>query len=558
MSETVSTPRPAGRRRRGKKSGRGMRILLICAASLVALIAVAWLGFNTWLRGYLRGESFRTFLSGRISSKLDATGSIDMITWRDSQAQIDEYRAEGNPGAAFATMQVQDIRAGIDTGAIWDRVWKIDEVKIARVRIEAGGQKSPADSAAPAAVPAAAVAEPEAPRAPSWLAQFVPNRTQIGVIKIGAADVRWQNETQSAQLTGLPLELEPTDSQKVLLVRGRGGEIAWSGMPDLRFNIDDLQITRTDEEILLDRFVAMSTGTGNTPVRINAEAKLAPSATGPGSELEAEGVVSGLNVKQIVPENWLQRLSGLVTLDGKMKMNTRRPESLAARGKFALKNGSLQALPVLDIIARKTRNASFATLTLREASADAVWSRAAGTELDRILVDCPGLLRLRGRMRIAADGQLQGALLVGIVPNTLSYVAGAEDYVFVPLEKLNLTTDESRLTSAEDQPLRWARMTLSGTMDAPVEDLSDRLAQAWFNATVEQVLNMPMEEAIRRAEEVSRVAAGAAGKVLEQGTKAGSELIDGKPAEALKTGIDAGKGIIEGGASVIEGLIGPK
>jgi hypothetical protein len=210
------------------------------------------------------------------------------------------------------------------------------------------------------------------------------------------------------------------------------------------------------------------------------------------------------------------------------------------------------------VIARKTRNESFIRLSLREARTDFTRTAESGWVLEKMMVDAPGLLRMKGSASVAPDGKLFGELLLGVVPGTLRYLAGAEQQVFLPLNQLVVTQRERALFNAEDSGLLWTRLQLRGTLDHPQEDLAERLARAWFNATVDEVLNMSVDGAIKAAEAASKAAAEAAGTVIEKapdlinnGFKTGTELLQ-KGVEGSGDLLQKG---VDGGLKTIEGLI---
>jgi hypothetical protein len=218
----------------------------------------------------------------------------------------------------------------------------------------------------------------------------------------------------------------------------------------------------------------------------------------------------------------------------------------------------LEGLPLLHVIARKTRNESFVRLLLKETSANFTRTSGGGWLIENIRVDAPPLLRLKGNVAAAPDNSLNGELLLGIVPGTLRYLAGAEQEVFLPLNQLMVTQRERPLFTQDDAGLLWTRLRLRGTLDHPQEDLADRLAKAWFNATVDEVMNMSMEGAVKAAETASKLASAAAGtvidkapEVLESGLKTGTDL--------LQQGVEQGGGLlekgVEGGLKTIEGLL---
>jgi hypothetical protein len=126
------------------------------------------------------------------------------------------------------------------------------------------------------------------------------------------------------------------------------------------------------------------------------------------------------------------------------------------------------------------------------------------------------------------------------------------------LNQLVVTQRERALFNAEDSGLLWTRLQLRGTLDHPQEDLAERLARAWFNATVDEVLNMSVDGAIKAAEAASKAAAEAAGTVIEKapdlinnGFKTGTELLQ-KGVEGSGDLLQKG---VDGGLKTIEGLI---
>jgi hypothetical protein len=264
--------------------------------------------------------------------------------------------------------------------------------------------------------------------------------------------------------------------------------------------------------------------------------------------------IAGLELAGVIPPDWLKRLSGTARADIRLTGNPLEAERLACSGSASLAKGLIEGLPILQIIARKTRNESFVRLVLKEARTDFTRTPDGDWLLEKLLVDSPGLLRLKGSAAVGATETLSGSLLLGIVPGTLRYLAGAEQEVFLPIEKANLSAAERALLSAEDAGLLWTRLTLGGSLANPSEDLSDRLARAWFNATVDEVLGMSMEGAVKAAETASRAASDAASAFLEKSP----EAID-KGADLLRKGAATGGGILQKGAEsgirAIEGLL---
>jgi hypothetical protein len=92
-----------------------------------------------------------------------------------------------------------------------------------------------------------------------------------------------------------------------------------------------------------------------------------------------------------------------------------------------------------------------------------------------LLLEDTGLLKVTGsgQVTLPEDGsqpQVQATLQVGVTPATLRWLLGAEKRVFT----------ENR------DGYRWTTMTVTGPLDSPREDLSERLKRAFGEEMVDQ------------------------------------------------------------------------
>ena len=547
MSETAEIPEAAAgtshrsrrRRKRRAPSLAGRKWLIGLGITAVAGAAAVF-SFTVWLDGYLKSDAFRTWISGRISERLKATAELRGISWRDTSAFVETFRAVGGPEAAFGVVTASDIRADIDAGAIWDRTWEVESVKVARAGVDFTRQP---DAPPPPVVPAAAEGG-----GGGFLSSLIPDRTVVKLVRVDQFGFDWKSpEGTSAAARNIMVEARPSEDQSFLMASGSGGTLVSSMLPGVAVEIESFDASWQDGEVRLDRFQAEASG----GARLSGEATV---RLGNPGRLDAKGELADLSLDKVVPDDWLKRVRGTGRADVRITGNPADPGRLMWRGEAAVKDGMVEGLPVLQIIARKTRNESFVRLVLREARTRFTRTGEGDWMLDGLHLDAPGLLRLKGRASVGAAEQLSGALLLGIVPGTLRYLAGAEQEVFLPMDRAGLSAEERSLLGPEDAGLLWTRLTLGGTLTAPSEDLSDRLARAWFNATVDEVLNMSMEGAAKAAEVASKAASGAAEAVIENAPAAAEKGVD-----LLQKGVEGGAGLLqkgaEGGLRVIEGLL---
>ena len=546
MSETADSanPTPTSRRRRRREVHRpkGQRWLVAIAMVFITLLA-AYFSLTVWLDGYLKSDRFREWISARISDRLNATARIDGVSWRGTSAFVSSFEAAGSPEASFATLTANDIRADLNAGAIWDRAWHVERVQIARASLQF-----------PSVIPDTAVPTADPPQTgdtpatqSGFLSSILPNRVVLGPIRTDSVSLDWKSADASATARGMTVEIKPSDDDGFVLASGTGGTVKTSFLPATPIEIEDFDASWQKGEARLDSFRASAANAS-----INGEATVRTASNPP--QLDARVWIAGLELAGVIPPDWLKRLSGTARADIRLSGNPLEAERLACSGSASLAKGLIEGLPILQIIARKTRNESFVRLVLKEARTDFTRTPDGDWLLEKLLVDSPGLLRLKGSAAVGATETLSGSLLLGIVPGTLRYLAGAEQEVFLPIEKANLSAAERALLSAEDAGLLWTRLTLGGSLANPSEDLSDRLARAWFNATVDEVLGMSMEGAVKAAETASRAASDAASAFLEKSP----EAID-KGADLLRKGAATGGGILQKGAEsgirAIEGLL---
>ena len=99
-------------------------------------------------------------------------GSLDGMGWQGSTAHAARFRAEGLEGAAFQELNVFDARAEVDIGALWDRVWRVNRISVARVEADF----SPGRTAGPGDSPSSdETGAGGGQQAPGWLRRWLPN-----------------------------------------------------------------------------------------------------------------------------------------------------------------------------------------------------------------------------------------------------------------------------------------------------------------------------------------------------------------------------------------------
>jgi len=478
-----------------------------------------------WVDHYLKSDAFTAQVNAAASGALEADCRIESISWQGSSAYAGTFEATGRESAAFRRLTLSDLRADLDTSAFWDRTWRVNQVKIAQVTADfsESGQPSGAE-------PPAKSDPPAAPAAPGWLQHWLPTRAVIGPVNVDRFDFvkAASADVPAMDGRGFTLELKPNLKPPSMEVTGRSGEIRVGGT-SRPLKLSRLHGTVRPDSAALDQVEGTL-----EDASLNAEGTVSFHVPG---DLRLKLRLNGASLERWLPEDWLKKCSGMASTTATLQGDWRQPQTLRAEGDFQIRDALLQALPMLDIIAKKTQNASFLRMQIKEATGQFERRKADDWQVRRLRADAPGLLRLKGKVDVGPGGALQGALLLGIVPGTLRYLAGAEQTVFVSADRFSAQPGQGGALSGDDTGLLWCAFTLTGTLEAPVEDLSDRLALAWFNATVEQVENLSMEAAATAA----RTGVNAANTVLE----AAPPLLEKAP-DLLNQGVQGGLKIIDG------------
>jgi hypothetical protein len=262
-------------------------------------------------------------------------------------------------------------------------------------------------------------------------------------------DVKADLKQGPAALTGLKARLEKAGAKSSYRAELAGGTLRLpvSFLPDIR--LDRARLRYQDQRLFLNSASASAwreghlEASGEWDVRQNI--------------YQIEGGLSGVKCAELLNETWAKRLTGNVATDFTL---SNPANSLTASGHLTVRDGVLTALPILDALAAYADTRRFRTLALSEAHCDWRWQNEI-LSLTNLVIASEGLVRLEGDITIRGQ-ELDGTFRLGLAPGTLASIPGAETDVFAPGER----------------GLLWTPLRISGTLDDPEEDLTDRLVAA--------------------------------------------------------------------------------
>lgn len=499
--QTRSKRRPHG------LNGRWI-VVLLGAGGLLALLAVMTPAlFMGWVRQELQDASFRGRLESLTGSRLGAEVQLEPLHWTG-----DEVRT-ASAGLAFANgsrAEAHGLQLGIDWGAFRRGTWHIIGAGADRLDLDLTAASALGQTSAPVETPG-----PAGPALPGWLRSWLPSRTEVEGVRVQRFGLR---HAGGWQLNGASLAVSHwQQGETSLLTTLTGGSL----MTPLRHPVSD-QALQFDLERAVTRLTVGECQLQEAILRRGeAELRVRGRLRSAGPALQADLEWQRVPLAEWVATDWRQRLTG--ELAGELNLTASGATPPQGKGRLRVVKGVLTALPVLDRLAALTGVERFKRLVLDVAEAQ-VTASATEQVFDPVVLATHGLLRLQGRLTVRGD-QIEGQFWLGVTPETLRWLPGASEHVFTE-------------TAPEGPPgLRWTRVQLTGTRQAPREDLSQRLVEEAGKAALE----LPAE-----------VAAQGGALLLEP--LLGKQVT--QPDALLKNATDTGGKALESGARLIESLGG--
>ena len=423
-----------------------MTVIFSVAGGL--LLAAAWLAAGRWVRS----DEFRRFIEHQISAELRAAEvRVAPLRWQGRTVSSAGLSATGSGGAdagrALARVSAETLAADWQPRALWRGAWRLDELRVGRATVVLGD-----DGRARSLLPAPAPRASGQPSAGGW--GLLPTRFEVGRVRIENFSLAWDPARPDSEgsVRNVALEAVALPDGKTWAIAGRGGRFSQAGVPALA--LDALQLHATARELRITE-VRGRPETGGT-VRLTGTQQLDGDRT-----LDLRARFEGVPAAPFLPEDWRARLRGIASGDLRVTGPAEDPARLAVTGRVELRDGLLEALPILGDLAFLGVTERFRRMPLRQGTAAFSWTRER-LEVTELRLAGDGALRVEGSFGVSG-GQIAGTLLVGVPRAALRWLPGASSRVF---------------DLPERDGYAWTTLQLSGPANAPREDLTPRLLAA--------------------------------------------------------------------------------
>ncbi len=461
------------------------------------------------LRSYLRSDAFRQFLSGEVSKSTGMSGEFAPFHWDGLAVDTDGFEAKGS--GWITSLRADDLHTEVGLGEVRRGVWQIRESNVRQLELALDARQPMAlegNTAMPNPFGAQQV------KRSAWL----PNEVELQGINVRKLAVRAALDAGVATAAGMEVRVTQAGAKNAYRAQAMGGTIRlpFERVPEL--SLDQVRLRYQDKQVFLTDLIMGVWGSG----RIQSSGEWDMEA----GKFSVQGDITGVKCENLLNANWAKRLSGDVHSNFMVDQRRSRSGGARASGHLVVQNGVLTALPILDAMAAYADTRRFRVLTLSDAQTEWQWQKDE-LNLTKLVIASEGLVRLEGGIQIRGN-QLDGSFRLGIAPGTLSTIPGAESEVFVPGER----------------GLLWTSLRITGTMDDPKEDLTDRLVAAAGIRMFEQ-LPKSGERVIKFAQSIlggsSPTSNEDSAKVNEQSEKVVKEvngllqgLLDGGPRKRQK------------------------
>jgi len=458
-----------GRRRRRRNAidwGRALsQGLLIGAAVFLISLVLAVFGFFTYAKHYLQSERFHRLVEAKLSREFRAKVELSDLRWEGSSAFANRVEAHGYDEAAFSQVGLAGMRAELDLGRehFQRRVWKVPEVTVGQLDVlfsESG--RLPGAAAGSRTPEVEEDASGTARR--NLVSRLIPRELEVDEVRFNNLNLFWKSPGRKTSATGMQTVVRPTSAENTHRVQVRGGLIQGTEVPQL--NIESLDFQWRGREIFLSE--AVLRGEGETLVELEGDLVFGEGEDPGSMQLDAE--VSRLSLSDLARERGRTRVHGEVEIVARIEGDPNDLENSRQEGTITIRNGVVETLPILEMLARFTQSKRFERIALRDGGGANFVREGGRTTLSDIDFQSDGLGRLTGDLAIE-DGDLAGVLQLGVIPGTLKWIPSAEQKIF---------------TDAREGHL-WTTVRVSGTVDDPQHDLTPRLASAGVDAAVDML-----------------------------------------------------------------------
>jgi hypothetical protein len=289
--------------------------------------------------------------------------------------------------------------------------------------------------------------EPVGPK--PWFAIFLPNRVYLKKIQSEQANITWRFRGERAGFFGTQLLITPNGRDFEYIATG--GRLKMALIPGLDLRRTHLLITKALLS-LYDLDLA-SDSRSDESIRAQGHAGL-----GQDKSIDVKADFNSVPIRAWLPAEWKTRLKG--SAFGGIHWTGKDPklESSSGEGSLCIHNARVDDVPLLNKLAELAQKKSFESLDLNECSLGFAW-RYPEIDIKDITIEEKDKFRVEGEISVKRR-LLRGTIRLGLTREYVAWLPNPEE-VF----------------SRRSGGYLWTDVHLSGTIDEPRQDLSQRIIE---------------------------------------------------------------------------------
>jgi hypothetical protein len=412
-------------------------LILVAAIAIffvIASTAGVALFFSPLLTRYVESDGFRIAMEEETAKGLHFPRARYAPIRRTGAltAQSDSFEAD-NGQKAMKSLVAHGITAKFDPWGVFLRQWRFTDVHVRSGDVEIQIYE----------------ANPEAIPGKPWFAIFLPNRVYLQKIQSDQANVTWRFRGERAGFFETQLLVTPNGPDFEYVATG--GRLKMAPVPDLELRRTHLLITKS--LLTLYDLDLASDSRSDESIRAEGHAGL-----GQDKSIDVKANFTSVPIRQWLPAEWKGRLKGSAFGDIHWTGRDPKLESSSGEGSLRIDNGRIDDVPLLNKLAELARKKSFQRLDLNECSLAFAW-RYPEIDINDITIEEKGKFRIEGQISVKRR-LLQGTIKLGITREYLDWLPNPQE-VF----------------SRRSSEYLWTDVHLSGTIDEPRQDLSQRIIE---------------------------------------------------------------------------------
>ena len=405
---------------------------------VACVLAFALVGGAFGVHAFVQGDSFRRWISKKVSRSLRADGQFESLTWDGATFHSPKFTATETGHSKLGSLHLSNISAHVNWWGLFQWHWVIDRISADEAEADFANH--------PVAVPQTSGAK----RAPGIkLSQFLPSDLVIENIDIATVNLHWEtNHGEKGQWLGSTLHSKRINADQ-WEIHATGGKARHAAYPELQ--IDEASATLNQKSFEIHQI--------DTKVMTGGEMHLKGSiAIDHTLDAHLDCTFSGLDVEQTLPNSWhiTGRGAGQVAYQGDLN----RFDRGRFTGSIQIADSTMDLSPLFGKMKQFVKLGGLDEVRLDAISVSFDYQDQKGA-FSNLKASYQDQIRIEGGGSFEPD-TLAGAIQIGLASNILTWIPGSAESVFT-----------------EDRDgLRWATANISGSPEKPKEDLTKRLLGA--------------------------------------------------------------------------------